>query len=89
MGATERVGKSVRGNVAHYGLENVEIRNAENKGKGFGGLCQRKLRYQGFRPFFLTGSNISSPSPVQLAPAVIGQVASWLYDCTFCSAVEQ
>jgi len=61
MRATAKISKFIRGNVAHYGIENAEIRNAENEGKGFGRLCQRKLGYQWFYPFFLTGSNILSP----------------------------
>lgn len=89
MRATGKASKSVRGDVAHYGIEDAEIGNAKSGGKRFGGLYQRKLRYQGFYPFFLAGLNILSPAPVWLAPALIGQVASWPYDCTFYSTVEQ
>jgi len=47
-------------------------------------LCQGKLRYQGVcKSFFPPGLNILPPPPVWVASAVIGQVASRLFDCAF------
>jgi len=47
MRATRKLSEFVSGNVTRYGIENAEIRNAENEEKRFGGLCHRKLRYPG------------------------------------------
>jgi len=46
MRATGGLSELVSGNVTRYGIDNAEIRNAEDSGERFGGLCQRKLRYQ-------------------------------------------